>query len=408
MRILFLSLLCPLPVNNGHKMRTWSLLRALSAEGHELTLLGFAQPEEVGKCTKELRKVCEEVEFVSLPEVSLSSAGDYVSRIRAMLSKVPYAIGRFRSAAMRGRMESHLAGKTFDAIVCDTVYSAVNLPDLLTVPVVMNTHNIEHVILERYAENESNPVKRSYAFSEARLVRRWEQEACRQASLAMVCSADDGRLLESLCPNLPIRVVPNVVDVDEYLPATASEALTVLFQGGMDWFPNRDAVSYFVRSILPRIRQKVPGVRFLVAGRNPSSALLRQYAAEPDVQFTGTVPDMRDVIAQAAVCVVPLRIGSGTRLKILEAAAMEKPIVSTTLGAEGLEFEHGFDILLADEPEDFAEEVAELIRYPEIARRMGRAARVVVEERYSFDALQSAIREALSELLESCPAVLVQ
>lgn len=408
MQILFLSLVCPIPANNGHKMRTWSLVRALSAEGHELTFLGFARPEELAMPLGQLRQLCEDMGFVSREDVSLSSAGNYLSRARALFSNTPYAIGRFSSTEMQNRIADQIATKTFDAIVCDTVYSAINLPESTQVPVVINTHNVEHLILERYAANESNPFKRKYALREAHVLRRWEQEVCNRAFLAMACSEDDRQLLKHLCPDLPITVVPNIVDVDDYSPATFSEDTTVLFQGGMDWFPNRDAVSYFLDSIFPLLRKKVSGAKFVVAGRNPSDSFLRQYAGEPDVKFTGTVPDMREVIAKASVCVVPLRIGSGTRLKILEAAAMAKPIVSTKLGAEGLEFHHGGEIMIADGPEEFSAQIAELIQSPETARRMGEAARALVEERYSFAVLRSAIRRTLSQIPESRPAMLAQ
>jgi polysaccharide biosynthesis protein PslH len=399
-------LVCPVPANNGHRMRTWSLVRALSAEGHAVTFLGFARPEELAMPMSDLRRLCENVELVSMDDVSLSSTGNYLSRARALFSNTPYAIGRFNSEEMRNCIADRLRKDPFDAVVCDTVYSAVNLPESIRVPVVMNTHNVEHLILERYAANERNPFKRLYALREARVVRRWEQEVCNRATLAMACSEDDRQLFKQLCPDLPITVVPNIVDVDDYSAAGSPEGHTVLFQGGMDWFPNRDAVSYFLKSILPLLRRSVPEARFVVAGRNPSDAFLERYAAEPYVKFTGTVPDMREVIRSASVCVVPLRIGSGTRLKILEAGAMAKPIVSTTLGAEGLEFRRGREILIADRPEEFAAQVAELLQYPGRARRMGEAARALVEERYSFSVLRSAIRQTLSQIPESRPAML--
>jgi len=192
------------------------------------------------------------------------------------------------------------------------------------------------------------------------------------------------------------------------VPASSSDELTVLFQGGMDWFPNRDAVSFFVNQVMPVLRRRIPGVRFVVAGRNPSKSFLQEFAGQSDVAFTGTVADMREVVAKASVCVVPLRIGSGTRLKILEAAAMGKPIVSTRLGAEGLEFRHGYEILLADKPEEFAAQVAELLQAPETRERLGLAARSLVERQYSFAVLRAAVRDALAQIPESHPALTVQ
>jgi glycosyltransferase involved in cell wall biosynthesis len=171
----------------------------------------------------------------------------------------------------------------------------------------------------------------------------------------------------------------------------------LLYIGAMDWHPNRDAVHYFVREILPIVRRIVPGVRFVVAGRGVSQKFQNSLRTD-DVVFTGEVPEMAAQLAAATVCVVPLRIGSGTRLKIIEAAAMEKATVSTSLGAEGLEFAAPDEILLADTPEDFAQATAELLNAPEHRARMGGKARIRAVESYSITALQKALRTALSSV----------
>jgi hypothetical protein len=202
-------------------------------------------------------------------------------------------------------------------------------------------------------------------------------------------------------------VVPNVVDVKEYTLEAGEDNGKVLFQGGMDWYPNRDAVEFFVTQIFSRIRRQVPDVRFVVAGRNPPHDFRQRLSRVPGVHFTGTVPDMRSEIASASVCVVPLRMGSGTRLKILEAAAMAKPIVSTHLGAQGLEFSDGQEIELADDPAVFANVVLKLLAAPSDRHRLGQAARNRVEQDYSLTALQASLRPPLALLgqeLSSRPA----
>jgi glycosyltransferase involved in cell wall biosynthesis len=195
---------------------------------------------------------------------------------------------------------------------------------------------------------------------------------------------------------LPTFVVPNIVDVDEYAADSAEDPRKILFQAGMDWYPNRDAVEFFVAQVFSRIRSQVPNVRFVVAGRNPPEEFRQRLGRVPGVEFTGTVLDMRVEIASAAVCVVPLRIGSGTRLKILEAAAMAKPIVSTRMGAEGLEFRDGKEIALEDEPAAFADAVVKLLNAAPDRHRLGQAARKRVEQNYSFLALRASLREALN------------
>jgi len=397
MRILFVSFAFPVPANNGHRMRTWSVLEALAAEGHGVTLLTFGQHGELDAYEVVLRQVCQDFEIVPLTLDGLSSTTHYFNRILGLFCAQPYTVRRFASSAMKARIHEQLARHSYDALLCDTVYSAVNLP-ATRVPIILNSHDVEYLVLQRYVALERNPVKRLYAWCEMRKLRKWERDTCQRTAMVLACSEHDRRLLRSVCPGLRVTVVPNVVDADRYVPSRESEVPTVLFQGAMDWFPNRDAVSFFVTRILPILRQSLPHVRFVVAGRNPAPGFVAKFSGVPDIEFTGTVPDMGPEIARASVCVVPLRIGSGTRLKILEAAAMAKPIVSTQVGAEGLDFVDGKEILLADEPQQFARNVADLLADPEWRRILGLAARRRVEVQYGVPALRDALREALALL----------
>src|ERR1700687_4060847 len=234
MHLLFLSFAFPLPANNGHRMRTWSMLEALAAEGHDVTLLTFGEPGEAVGHEVALGKVCREIEIVPLVLDSLSSRANYLQRLVGLFSAQPYAVRRFASSEMQARIRQFLARGSFDAVLCDTVYSAVNLPATY-VPVILNSHDVEHLVLQRYVTLERNPAKRLYAWSEKHKLRKWEKETCRRAAIGMACSENDRQLLTSLCPGLCVTVVPNVVDVDRYLPSRDTESPTVLFQGAMDW-----------------------------------------------------------------------------------------------------------------------------------------------------------------------------
>lgn len=397
MRLLFLSLAFPVPANNGYKMRTWAVLRALAAEGHEITLLSFAHADEVND-EKAVREVCRHIELVPLTLINASATSDYPGRLAALFSAFPYGVLRFRSEDMKARIRGWLHSQRVDVVLCDTPYPIINIPTVLSVPMIVNGHNIEHMLLQRYVAFERNLMKKGYAWLELQKQRRWEQRACSRANLVMVCSEHDRSVMARLCPKTAVAMVPNVVDTETYLQKGEAEPKTVLFQGGMDWYPNRDGVEFFISDILPELRRLVPGVRFVIAGRNGCEKFLRRFAGIPGVEFTGTVPDMRTEIAKATVCVVPLRIGSGTRLKILEAAAMGKPIVSTRVGAEGLEFRNGEEILVTDEPQAFALAVADLLNDTSRRQALGQAARRCVEQRYSFQIVRSAVRQAFDEL----------
>jgi glycosyltransferase involved in cell wall biosynthesis len=394
-RILFGALAMPFPPTNGHRLRTWALLRALAEEGHDLTLVSFAEPGELHREDAELRAVCKTIERVPVPGNNGSGRSEFTHRLLALASRYPYGAWRFRSPAFVASMQRNLAGRRFDLVICDGIYNVQNLPRGLTAPILLNKDDVAHIILEHYVRLERNPLTRLYVRLEAQKVKRWEQQACAGVTANLVCSEVDREILERLCPGVPMLVIPNVVDTNHYAPAGDGEPLTVLFQGGMDWHPNRDAVEFFAAEILPELRRLVPAVTFRVAGRSPSDDFRRRFAGAPGLEFTGTVPDMRAEIARATVCVVPLRIGSGTRLKILEAAAMGKAIVSTRLGAEGLEFRDQKDILLADEPRGFAGMVAQLLEDAPRRLDLGRAARRCVEKQYSGHALRASLREAL-------------
>jgi len=395
MRILFAALSMPFPPTNGHRLRTWALVRALAQEGHDVTLISFAEPEELHREDAELRAVCRAVERLPVPGAH-SARWEPLRRALALLSREPYGVRRFRSPAFTASLTRALARDRFDLVICDGIYNVQNLPAGLTVPVLLNKDDVAHVILERYVRLERNPLARLYARLEARKVKRWEQRACAGMAANLVCSEVDREILERLCPGVPMLVVPNVVDTEHYAPAGEGEPLTVLFQGGMDWHPNRDAVEFFAAEILPELRRLVPAVTFRVAGRSPSDDFRRRFAGAPGLEFTGTVPDMRTEIARATVCVVPLRIGSGTRLKILEAGAMAKPIVSTTLGAEGLTLRHGEEILIADDPACIARTISDLLRNQMRRDALGTAARHRILEYYSHAALRAALHAALA------------
>jgi glycosyltransferase involved in cell wall biosynthesis len=397
MRLLVTSAFMPWPADNGYKLRTLSLLRGLATLGHEVTLLAFASPDQAAVDYGPLHEWCRRIEPVPMALASLSAGGGYRGRVAGLASGLPYSALRFRSAQMEARVRDWTETAQGDAVIADGVFSLVNVPPT-TLPIVLNAHNVEHVILERYARHAGNPLKSVYARLERRKLRAFERAEAGRAAVVMTCSEVDRRLFLRLRPDRPTVVVPNVVDLDGYHPASPGDEATLLYQGGLDWYPNRDAVSFFVSEILPRVRHGVPAARLIVAGRNPSESFRRRFARVHGVEFTGTVPDMRPVLGRAAIAVVPLRIGSGTRLKILEAAAMELPVVSTRLGAEGLAFVERDEIVLADDPRAFAEAVVGLLAKPELRRALGRAARRRVEADYSMSVLARQLRQALDGL----------
>jgi glycosyltransferase involved in cell wall biosynthesis len=382
----------PFPPTNGSKMRIWALLNCLFAEGCCTDLVCFGDPAEVNRHREHLVRFCRNVDVIPHKTASLSGATNVRGRIAALLSKHPYDVTTSRSEPMRARIEILLGGSVYDMVLLEETNLLANLPSQLSVPLVVDHQNAEHLLLERYVAHAENPLRALYAWLEARKVRHWEREATRRASAALVCSDHDRSIFLKLAPGTAIHVAPNVIDANAYAPVfdVGEENYTVLYAGGMDWYPNRDAVRYFAHRILPHLRTLVPETEFVVAGRAPSPQFKQEFARIPGIRFTGTLADLRPEIAKAAVCAVPLRIGSGTRLKILEAAAMGKAIVSTRIGAEGLEFVNGEEFVLADAGE-FAEAVASLLADRNLRSRLGHAARKRLEMNYSLPAMRAVV-----------------
>lgn len=391
-RVLALSNCYPFPPTNGIALRVCAILQGLAASGHEIDLLCFGDTAAAGQDQSKALEICKAVQIIPNPSAGFSKPAALLRRVAAVPFTRPYGVARSRSKRMVREILDRLRRQACDVVLCEETDLLVNVPDHLPVPLIVDHHNAEHVLLERYLAQETNPFRRAYAWMEARKVRKWERQATLRADVAMVCSDVDRATYRALCPSAAVIVAPNVIDAAAYAPAASEEPETILYAGGMDWYPNRDAVEFFALSILPRILRRVPGARFVVAGRNPAPEFRRRFGEIPSIEFTGAVPDMRPQIARAAVCVVPLRIGSGTRLKILEAAAMAKPVVSTSLGAEGLDFADGSEILLADEPESFAGAVVELLNDAKRRRSLGAAARRRVEHSYSLAVLQGSLR----------------
>jgi polysaccharide biosynthesis protein PslH len=258
-------------------------------------------------------------------------------------------------------------------------------------------HNVETMIWKRHYEVARNPLWKAISWREWQTMKRAERSYLRKADHVLAVSeADKVEFLDFLDPS-KLSVVPTAVDSEYFAPPSESATTaSIVFTGSMDWLPNEDAVFYFVKEILPLVRERVPSASVTIVGRNPSRRLLALADRESGVELTGWVEDVRPFIAKAAVSIVPLRIAGGTRIKIYEAMSMAKPVVSTSVGAEGLPVTNGQNILLADNPPDFAEAVVSLLTDDVRRKQMGSAARTFVSNSYSWPIVTDALASALS------------
>jgi glycosyltransferase involved in cell wall biosynthesis len=375
-------------------VRIYHLVRTLARE-HEVTLLALASLAE-REAARPLSEVCAAVHTVDHP------AGERWRRLYQARSLVgsAYFYYKYHSRELARVARALFARQTFDVVQIE--FSQMAYCEVPAGPVrVLDEHNIEHELLDRIWRNERVPLRRVYSYVQARKFRRDELAACRRMDAVLTTSREDRDLLGSqLGGATPIRVVPNGVDTEFFRSGTEAEhPYELLFTGAMNYAPNADGVAHFCADILPRIRAAVPEVSLSVVGRDPPPRI--QGLARDGVTITGTVPDVRPWMNRAAVFVVPLRVGGGTRLKILEALASGRAVVSTSLGCEGLDVKDGHNILVADTPAAFADAVVRCQRNPALRRELGARGRALVEERYRWDAIGRGLSQFLTELRES-------
>jgi glycosyltransferase involved in cell wall biosynthesis len=327
---------------------------------------------------------CERVLSFEYGVAKRGSAAFPLTVARSWLSSDPVDLWKWRVPAVRECVSALLDSGDIDVCVADFLFAINNVPLGGRTPVVLFEHNVEYLIWKRLCDLETVPWRRALLEIEWRKLRAREAAACHHADVTIAVSDDDSRRLGAIAPEANITWIPTGVDTNYFMPRPNEERpWHLVFSGSMDWHPNEDAVRYFMAEILPLIRSEIPEVTFSIVGRSPS-AELRAGAAAAGVEVTGTLDDIRPALAQAAVCVVPLRAGSGTRLKIFEALAMGKAVVSTTLGAEGLTMESGRHFVAANGPRPFADAVVALLRDSARRRRIADEGRALVESRHSW------------------------
>lgn len=385
MRILWLKTELLHPVDKGGKIRTYAMLREL-ARDHSVTYLTLDDGHGGADALDRAREYANRVITVPFRPARRFSPRFYAELLINLLDPLPYAVSKYRSRPMRKALNRELQDQTYDVVVCDFLAPSVNVDRHLSVPTVLFEHNVEATIWRRHFEVAESVIKRQFMRFQWRRMFAYERKICRNYDHVIAVSERDAAQLSEDYAVPEVSWVPTGVDTEFFRPgrSTAIRPHELVFTGAMDWMPNEDAIIFMLEEILPRIRQQIPDVTLTVVGRDPTTKLQRLVEGDSAVQITGRVEDVRPYMDRAAVYVIPIRVGSGTRLKVYEAMAMEKPIVSTTIGAEGLDVQDGKDILLRDSPSDFAQAVVELLEEPERGSELGRLGGEKVRTKYGW------------------------
>jgi glycosyltransferase involved in cell wall biosynthesis len=393
MRILFVASKIAWPPIDGGRIATYEPMRHLTARGHRIGFLGFGSQA----AADELRAHAGLLFARAIPHRTES---DIFSAGLSLLSPLPYTAAKYRAGAMTDALREVLNEEQFDLVHFEGTQMAHYLAQVqrLGIPTVLRLQNVEADLAKRYARTVQGPL-RWFVEEQARRMRRFETAACRRATLCLAISEEDARVIRERAPDAQVAVSTAGVDLVRYAPHPMSEEPgNVVFIGGLDWPPNADAVRWFRSAIWPRIRSEEPSAHWWVVGKGPPAEMLRWPEADRSISVTGYVEDVRKYLLAASVVVVPLRSGGGMRLKILEALAAAKTVVSTPLGAEGIAVESGRDLVLAPDAKAFAAEVVRLLRAPTERFRIGQNARQIATQ-YGWEKIIQGQEEIYRQLV---------
>jgi sugar transferase (PEP-CTERM/EpsH1 system associated) len=388
MNILWLKTELLHPVDKGGKIRSYNMLKALK-RNCRITYLTLDDGTADNTARELAGEYCHDLVCVPHRRREKFTTGFYVELALNLVSDLPYAIKKYEAPVMRAEITRLVAAQRIDVLVCDFLAPAVNVPPNLDCTTVLFQHNVEAMIWKRHYEVQTNAARKAYLYRQWQKMRAFEAKTCPLFDSVIAVSREDREQMQQEYRLDNVFDVPTGVDTAYFRPSgkTATRRHHLVFTGSMDWLPNEDGIRYFTDQIMPRIKQSVPDVTLTVVGRDPYPSLVELSKRDPSVTVTGRVEDVRPYMEEAAVYIVPLRIGGGTRLKIYEAMAMEKPVVSTTIGAEGLPVTDGAEIVLADTPDSFAAAVVRLLQQENLSAEIGQRAATTVRAKFGWESV---------------------
>jgi len=399
MRVLVVDEWLPYPLESGKKIRTFQLLAPL-AQRHETTYLCYAdQQREAEKLTR-MAEAGFNVICVPPTNRFQTRLGLAAGVVGNLCSPTPLVIRKHFSRRFDKAVSELIQRETFDIIHCEWTHYAVFLRKVCRVPRFLCSHNVECLPWRRFSEVQANPARRAALYLEWRKMKLFERRAISAFDHVSAVSETDARIMQSWFSADSVEVIPNAVDTHFYEGQDGpKEDDLLVYCASMDAWVNQDAANYFVKRILPEIHKYRPQTRVMIVGREPPDAIRR--LACDRVIVTGTVKDVRPLLAKATACIVPLRIAGGSRLKILEAFAAGLPVVSTSIGAEGLDVEPDRHLLIADKTTDFASACLQLLTDRPLRERLGKAGKSLAREKYDWSAVYPLVENAWEQTIRN-------
>jgi glycosyltransferase involved in cell wall biosynthesis len=386
------------PADTGGKIRSLNIFSRL-AKRTEIHAVSFANLPRDSEGVAQMHGMFTNYTPVPWSPQAKYSLPFYGQLVANQLNSLPYFLAKRDLPSFRSRVQSLAASAGIDLLFCDFLHTAAPLLGFPFKPRVVFQHNVEFLLRKRKWEVERNPLRKWVFANEWRKTRTIEAQVCRAFDKVITVSNEDSHTLHREFGIEQAAVLPSGVDTDFFSPDQSPITPgRLVFVGSMDWDPNEDGVLWFLREVYPRIRQQARHVSLSIVGRSPSSRLRAIAAGQPAVKITGWVQDVRPHLSGAEVVIVPLRVGGGTRIKIPEAMAMAKVVVSTPIGAEGLPFRDGREIRIAEAPEQFAYAVTEIIGNQRLRTQLAEAARRIVVDKHSWESVVARLEEVLAQV----------
>ena len=397
MKVLWLSHFVPFPPRGGNLQRSFNLIRQASHR-HEIHLMAFnllgQAPEQLREYETELKHYCQTIEVSDLP-FPWRGKRWWAEAICSPLFRLPFSCRVLLSKSSLARWEQLLHTHPEALLHFDSIDLALYTQAARDFKKVLNHHNCESALTYRQAQKEGNLIHKQYLFMQAAKLSRAERVFCPQFDVNLVVSEQDRQLFQASQPSARFHLVENGVDTGHFVPSNEEpEVHSAIFNALLGWGPNITAMNFLVHDVWPQVKRRFPDARLYLAGKDPSEHVLRWPKEDSSIMVVPNPEDMRPWIARASVCVCPILEGGGTRLKVLDAMAMGKPVVSTTIGCEGLRVTHGENILVADTPQDFASRLVQLFEEPDLRRRLGAAGRALVEREYCWERIGQQLEQA--------------
>ncbi len=410
MNILWLSHLIPYPPKGGVLQRSYNLIKELSKD-NTIDLVAFNQKnllkhiypsmtEAISDSKSALSSYCNKIHVFDIP-CDTTTHGKKLLAAKSIFTFDPYTVNWLKSTEMDQFIYKLSNASNYDLIHFDTL-SLIPYKKYFTSDIcVLDHHNIESHMMFRRASTETNFIKKVYFYQEALKIQRYEKKYCPDFNLHITCSHLDSKRLQEIIPKANIVDIPNGVDTNYFKPDDSATQTpnSLIFTGGLDWYPNKKAILFFIREVWPTLNKKVPDICVNIIGKNPPQELVALSKNDSRVKLHGFVDDIRDYMNAAQVYVCPIDDGGGTKLKILDALAMSKSIVANPVACEGIDVSNNSDVLFAQTPDDYIEKIMYLFSNPSESKRIGKNSRKLIESKYSYDIIGKNFRKLYHNLL---------